>query len=72
VALAAVYRDPEQGRAFGILEAGRGVVEVVPSMVILWSRRFDWMLITDELEFIHYATLSDVVSDHRAVVASIG
>jgi hypothetical protein len=41
-------------------------------MVILWSRRFDWMLITDELEFIHYAMLSDVVSDHRAVVASIG
>jgi endonuclease/exonuclease/phosphatase family metal-dependent hydrolase len=36
------------------------------------ENRLDWILISSELEFVDYAVLPDVVSDHRAVVASIG
>ena len=35
------------------------------------KRRFDWILISKELEFIRYEVLPDVVSDHFAVVAEI-
>ena len=31
--------------------------------------RLDWILISPELEFIEYKTISDTLSDHRAVVA---
>jgi endonuclease/exonuclease/phosphatase family metal-dependent hydrolase len=36
------------------------------------GHRYDWILISDELEFKEYKVLPDVVSDHRAVVAEIG
>jgi len=36
------------------------------------SRRLDWIFISDELEFVEYDVLPDVVSDHFAVVATIG
>jgi endonuclease/exonuclease/phosphatase family metal-dependent hydrolase len=35
------------------------------------SKRFDWILISAELEFVDYLVLADVVSDHRPVVAEI-
>jgi len=37
----------------------------------LFNRRLDWILISPELEFVDYRTLSDVVSDHRPVVATL-
>ncbi len=36
------------------------------------SRRFDWILLSRELEFVDYEVLDDNVSDHYAVVADIG
>jgi len=35
------------------------------------DRRLDWILISDELEFIQYNVLPDIVSDHYAVVAEV-
>jgi endonuclease/exonuclease/phosphatase family metal-dependent hydrolase len=35
-------------------------------------KRLDWILISDELKFIDYAVLPNIVSDHLAVVAKIG
>ncbi|RLA46365.1 MAG: hypothetical protein DRR04_05500 [Gammaproteobacteria bacterium] len=35
-------------------------------------KRLDWILISDELKFINYAILPNIVSDHLAVVAKIG
>jgi len=35
------------------------------------SRRYDWILISDEFDFIHYEVLPDVISDHLAVMAEI-
>lgn len=37
----------------------------------LLGRRLDWILVSDEFEFVDYRTLDDVVSDHRAVVADV-
>jgi endonuclease/exonuclease/phosphatase family metal-dependent hydrolase len=36
------------------------------------GRRLDWVLISDELEFLRHEVLPHVVSDHHAVVADIG
>lgn len=36
------------------------------------GRRLDWILISEELEFTSYKVLPDLVSDHLAVVATIG
>lgn len=36
------------------------------------GRRLDWILISDDLEFLNHSVLPDVVSDHHAVVADIG
>jgi endonuclease/exonuclease/phosphatase family metal-dependent hydrolase len=36
------------------------------------SERLDWILISEELRFVEYAVLPDIVSDHLAVVARIG
>jgi endonuclease/exonuclease/phosphatase family metal-dependent hydrolase len=36
------------------------------------AKRLDWILISDELKFIDYAVLPNIVSDHLAVVAKIG
>jgi endonuclease/exonuclease/phosphatase family metal-dependent hydrolase len=36
------------------------------------GRRLDWVLISDDLEFLHHEVLPHVVSDHHAVVADIG
>ena len=36
------------------------------------GKRLDWILISDELDFVSYQVLPDVVSDHQAVVATIG
>jgi endonuclease/exonuclease/phosphatase family metal-dependent hydrolase len=33
--------------------------------------RLDWILVTKNLDFVSYAVLPDIVSDHRAVVATI-
>ena len=35
------------------------------------SRRFDWILLSQELQFVDYRVLADEVSDHSAVVADI-
>ena len=35
------------------------------------GRRLDWILISAELEFVNYETMPDLVSDHRAVLASL-
>jgi endonuclease/exonuclease/phosphatase family metal-dependent hydrolase len=35
------------------------------------GRRLDWMLISDDLEFLSHAVLPEVVSDHQAVVADV-
>ena len=35
------------------------------------SRRYDWILISDELAFVRYEVLPDVISDHLAVLAEI-
>ncbi|MBT8422302.1 MAG: endonuclease/exonuclease/phosphatase family protein [Gammaproteobacteria bacterium] len=37
----------------------------------MFKRRVDWILVSPEFEFVSYETLSDVVSDHRPVVAEI-
>ena len=34
-------------------------------------KRLDWILISNELEFVDYRTLPDVLSDHLAVIARI-
>jgi len=36
------------------------------------SERLDWILISEELSFVDYAVLPDIVSDHLAVLARIG
>lgn len=36
------------------------------------GRRLDWILISEELEFTNYQVLPDTLSDHLAVVATIG
>ncbi|WP_455222087.1 endonuclease/exonuclease/phosphatase family protein [Kaarinaea lacus] len=35
------------------------------------DRRFDWILISDELEFVSYKVLPEIISDHLAVVAEV-
>ncbi|WP_455206592.1 endonuclease/exonuclease/phosphatase family protein [Kaarinaea lacus] len=35
------------------------------------ERRFDWILISSELEFVTYKVIPDVISDHLAVVAEV-
>lgn len=35
------------------------------------NKRFDWIMISAELAFLEYRTLPDVLSDHRAVVATL-
>jgi len=37
----------------------------------LLRRRMDWILISDELEFVTYRVLPDVISDHYAVVCEV-
>jgi endonuclease/exonuclease/phosphatase family metal-dependent hydrolase len=36
------------------------------------NKRFDWIMISAELNFLEYRTLPDVISDHRAVIATLG
>ena len=36
------------------------------------SERLDWILISEDLRFVEYTVLPDIVSDHLAVVARIG
>ncbi len=36
------------------------------------DRRLDWILISDDLEYIDYRVLETLVSDHRAIVATLG
>ena len=36
------------------------------------TRRLDWILISEELRFVEYTVLPDLVSDHLASVAKIG
>jgi endonuclease/exonuclease/phosphatase family metal-dependent hydrolase len=36
------------------------------------GRRLDWVLISNDLEFLHHEVLPHMVSDHHAVVADIG
>lgn len=37
----------------------------------LLGRRLDWILISEEFEFVRYDTLDDTLSDHRAIVAEV-
>ncbi len=37
----------------------------------LRRRRLDWILVSRELEFVQHETLPDVLSDHRAVLATV-
>jgi endonuclease/exonuclease/phosphatase family metal-dependent hydrolase len=36
------------------------------------NKRFDWIMISAEFAFLAHRTLPDVLSDHRAVVATLG
>jgi endonuclease/exonuclease/phosphatase family metal-dependent hydrolase len=36
------------------------------------EKRLDWILISEELEFIDYQVLPDQISDHKAIFAEIG
>ena len=36
------------------------------------GRRLDWVLISEDLEFLRHEVLPQVVSDHQAVAAIIG
>jgi endonuclease/exonuclease/phosphatase family metal-dependent hydrolase len=36
------------------------------------GKRLDWILISDELDFVSHEVLPDVVSDHLVVVATLG
>jgi endonuclease/exonuclease/phosphatase family metal-dependent hydrolase len=36
------------------------------------DKRLDWILVSNELEFRDYQVISDVVSDHRGVIAELG
>jgi endonuclease/exonuclease/phosphatase family metal-dependent hydrolase len=36
------------------------------------NKRFDWIMISAEFTFLAYRTLPDVLSDHRAVIATLG
>jgi endonuclease/exonuclease/phosphatase family metal-dependent hydrolase len=36
-----------------------------------WDKRLDWVLISEDLEFVDYRVLPEVVSDHRAIVADL-
>jgi len=36
------------------------------------DKRLDWILISNELEFVSYEVLPDVISDHQAVMATVG
>jgi endonuclease/exonuclease/phosphatase family metal-dependent hydrolase len=38
----------------------------------LRNKRFDWIMISAEFVFLTHRTLPDVLSDHRAVVATLG
>ena len=35
------------------------------------NKRFDWIMISAEFDFLEYRTLPDVLSDHRAVIATL-
>lgn len=35
------------------------------------NKRLDWIIISGELEFLDYSTATDILSDHRAVVAKL-
>ena len=35
------------------------------------NKRVDWILLSDEMDFISYKVLPDILSDHRAVIAEI-
>jgi endonuclease/exonuclease/phosphatase family metal-dependent hydrolase len=35
------------------------------------ERRLDWILISNELDFVSYRVLPDIISDHFAVVAEV-
>ncbi|MEN8130940.1 MAG: endonuclease/exonuclease/phosphatase family protein, partial [Pseudomonadota bacterium] len=35
------------------------------------SKRFDWILVTKDMEFVNYQVLPDILSDHAMVVADI-
>jgi len=35
------------------------------------ARRFDWLLISKQLEFVAFEVMPDILSDHFAVVAEI-
>ncbi|NQU21099.1 MAG: endonuclease/exonuclease/phosphatase family protein [Candidatus Nealsonbacteria bacterium] len=36
------------------------------------EKRLDWILVSNELEFVRYETVADKLSDHRGVVAVVG
>ncbi len=36
------------------------------------DRRLDWILISNDLEFVSHEVLTDVLSDHNAIIATIG
>ncbi|MBI4862229.1 MAG: endonuclease/exonuclease/phosphatase family protein [Candidatus Riflebacteria bacterium] len=48
-------------------EPSREGLETYPSL----RRRIDWILVSSELAFVRYEVLPDMVSDHRAVVATL-
>ena len=35
------------------------------------NKRLDWVLITNELEFVDYRVLPDILSDHQMVITEI-
>lgn len=53
------------------LQAYQPMAENLPTYFAS-GRRLDWVLISDELEFLSHAVLPDAISDHQAIVADIG
>jgi len=56
------------------MAAAAGLASYEPDSTSLATNgddRIDWILISDELEFVSYRVLPDVVSDHLAVVADL-
>jgi len=62
----ALHMLAEQCRLKGYL-AGKAGMETFP----LLGKRFDWVLVSSDLEFSTYEVLEDPVSDHRGVICEI-
>lgn len=63
-------------RSLRTLASGLNARGYEPADENLWTygssrRRLDWILVSDDLEFVEYETITDRFSDHRSVIASL-